>query len=723
MKIHSFLNKWGYFLLLFAAVSGQALRAQQHWSIPKSHEVPRAEDLRSDPSFRLISLEAPDALSQTHALNELKKKVFAVSEERNGDSSSTSGRTEESEIRYKTTAQVPEVLFGKKTFRVFGSVGVVADLLGGTPNDNTLAVNKQGHVLIGVNSYIWGWDRTADTLLFPQSYIPLSVLGQATGSDYAFDPKLTYDPVSDRFVLVFLMNNTPSNSKIAVCFSKTHDPRDGWNVYFLPGNPLNNNRWSDFPAIALTDDKLVLTLNLIVPNVSWQVGFDGSIVWEMDKMAGYEGASVLPSELHHDLRFDGKYTRNLLPLTGWNGIAEEVVLMSNRNFSPQNDSVFIWTRSAQPGPTHGYTCRWIRADLPYGVPPNGRQSTTPANDPTKGLQTNDGRWLGGLIAPDGAYHVVSTSRTFQSAPDRASIYYGVVRPGSDTLVGRRISDPIRDFGYPNVVFTGNEPCDNEFLIGFNHTSPTHHPGMSAVYVANDADLSPVLTLKSGLGPISKLGGAERWGDYFGLQRVYGSESAPLSEQRVWAAGFFGSGGGGNSTWISELATPDTAQLEVVWELFGSGCSWSISGMSSSNDPEMTWLSSVDTAVQSGSFAVWEGLCSGDSLTVNVVDGRGCSVTQTFKIPYSGAETPSAFPNPASHSRNSGVVLAFELLEAGDVQVDCIDATGRVVHIGSRRARAGRNEASFDPQYLKPGWYQVRISGPNTFIYTPLLVLP
>jgi hypothetical protein len=70
-----------------------------------------------------------------------------------------------------------------------------------------------------------------------------------------------------------------------------------------------------------------------------------------------------------------------------------------------------------------------------------------------------------------------------------------------------------------------------------------------------------------------------------------------------------------------------------------------------------------------------------------------------------------------------VVLAVSLPSAGLVSLDCIDAPGRVVHIGERQARAGRNELSFDPQYLKPGWYQVRIRSRAGETFAPLLVIP
>jgi len=113
-----------------------------------------------------------------------------------------------------------------------------------------------------------------------------------TAFENYYDPKLIYDPIQDRFVLVFLKDNDAANSRIIVCFSSTNNPSDPWHVYRLNGNPLNNNRWTDFPAISLSETGLVVTANLIIPGVSWQVGFDGSVIWHLDKMAGFNGQDV-----------------------------------------------------------------------------------------------------------------------------------------------------------------------------------------------------------------------------------------------------------------------------------------------------------------------------------------------------------------------------------------------------------------------------------------------
>ena len=93
-----------------------------------------------------------------------------------------------------------------------------------------------------------------------------------------FDPKTLYDPIEDRFILVFLIDNFSNSSLIVVGFSTTNDPSDPWNLYALPGNPFNDTTWTDYPAIAVTKDELFTTGNQIKEGVSWQVGFRGSLI-------------------------------------------------------------------------------------------------------------------------------------------------------------------------------------------------------------------------------------------------------------------------------------------------------------------------------------------------------------------------------------------------------------------------------------------------------------
>lgn len=663
------------------AVSAQPIT----YKAPKVASVDMSE-VQQAVDVQIYHQEAPDAFSKQGALNQIKQAADA--QFGRAENISSNGMAQ------KTMAADPVVLDDFGMTRVFTVTGLQVPLPGGTPNDNTLAINADSMLLGAVNSFIWGWDLKADTFLFQQQFINLKAATGVTEGTYSFDPRLHYDPDHDRFIMTYCIGSSPSSSYMAMCFSQTNDPRDGWHSYVLPGNPLNNNRWSDFPSLSVSEDKVMLTVNLIVPNVSWQVGFDGSIIWEMDKMAGYNGLDSLPSELHHDIRYNGKYIRNLYSVTGWDGTVSTPMFMSNRNFDAQNDSVFFLRRNdSAVGGTHSYDIFMIPSSQPYGVPPNARQPSTPINDPNKGMQTNDGRWLGGMEMPDGSLHVVSTTRDFNT--QRSAIYHGALNDpwNPDTLHGHVIGDIIKWFGYPSMVWLGNENCDGEVLIGFNHTSQIHYPGVSCIYYGNDGSYSNVIEIKAGEGNVSKLGGLERWGDYFGLQTVYDEP------QKAWLSGFYGLANGNNSTWFAAVKSPDSSAMQVQISSYGAGCDVSLDASVMGGVPPYTYhWNGTEGASTQGAF------CSGDSIDVLVSDARGCSQTYSVYVPYAEVETPALFPNPTQGS----TVLAFEMDADGEVRIDVISSSGQTVISETREVKAGRNEAVIWLGNLAHSIYTVRV---------------
>ena len=126
-----------------------------------------------------------------------------------------------------------------------------------TPNDNDMAISNSGHLISVINTNILVRNTVTNVNSPVKSLAvfttPINALHQE------FDPKVIYDPVKDRFVLVCLVGFVDTTSKIIVGFSQTNDPAGNWNLYALPGNPLNNNLWSDYPMIAMTDKELFLT--------------------------------------------------------------------------------------------------------------------------------------------------------------------------------------------------------------------------------------------------------------------------------------------------------------------------------------------------------------------------------------------------------------------------------------------------------------------------------
>lgn len=453
------------------------------------------------------------------------------------------------------TTPTPVKGFGTSLYRLTPA-GNPYDYTGGIPNDNAMAISKDGILCAAVNSIFWALDLNTGELLMPGP-IGLKSLQQMAGGtafENYYDPKLIYDPTLDRFVLVFLKDNDAANSRIIVCFSSTNNPADPWHVYRLDGNPLNNNRWTDFPAISLSETGLVVTANLIIPGVSWQVGFDGSVIWHLDKMAGFDGEEV-NATVYTQISHDGKFTRNLHAVRGHDNIADQLQFLSNRNFDLQNDTIFLITLNEGQDTT--INTQALISNIPYGVPPNGKQGDTDTTDATKGLQTNDGRVLG-AIQKDNWIQFVSTTAHGNNA--NAGIYHGFIadaQSSNPTITARVFYHPDRDYGYPNIAWTGAHTSQIQCLIGFNYTSIDGHPGVGAVQLGNDTTFSEPIDLKAGTTYVDRHSDSyERWGDYFAIQNMY-DQQGQIIPSEVWMSGFYGDGPQQNRTYIAQVFGQDT----------------------------------------------------------------------------------------------------------------------------------------------------------------------
>ena len=463
----------------------------------------------------------------------------------------------ENRARNKTnTTPAPVPGFGTSLYRLTPS-GNPYDYSGGIPNDNAMAISKGGILCAAVNSVFWALDLNTNELLMPgvSGIKGLRQMAGGTSFENYYDPKLIYDPLEDRFVLVFLKDNDAANSRIIVCFSSTNNPADPWHVYRLNGNPLDNNRWTDFPAISLSETGFVVTANLIIPGVSWQVGFDGSVIWHLDKLVGYAGGDV-NATVYTQISHEGNYTRNLHAVRGHDNIVDRFQFLSNRNFDLQNDTIFLITLNEGMDDTT-VTTQALVSNLPYGVPPNGKQGDTDTSDATKGLQTNDGRVLGAIQKDDWIQFVSTTSHGNNS---NSGIYHGFINNATTNtpeVSARIFYHPDRDYGYPNIAWTGAHTNQIQSLIGFNYTSIEGHPGVGAVQLGNDTTFSTPIDLKAGTTYVDRHSDSyERWGDYFAIQNMYDPQGELLPSE-VWMAGFYGDGPQQNRTYIAQVFGQDT----------------------------------------------------------------------------------------------------------------------------------------------------------------------
>ncbi|MCH8905130.1 MAG: T9SS type A sorting domain-containing protein [Bacteroidetes bacterium] len=426
----------------------------------------------------------------------------------------------------------------------------------GVPNDNHLAISNDSMLISVFNSWIEIFNVKQDSMI---KKVSLGAFSSSLGiSGGKFDPKVVYDPNEDRFSIIFLNSYNDSTSWIMLGFSQTNDPLGDWNVYALPGNQFKDLTWSDYPIVALSDKELFITINALWNDSSWQAGFVRSVIWQIDKFDGYNGDSLDLSYISNT-KYNGQAIRNLMPVKGGSKLkGPNMFFLSNRNFDVQNDSIFILEITGVLDDAQTVLKINVEtADIPYGMPPDAHQTNNYF------FATNDARILGAFYEGDQIQYV---QNTVDPNTGFAAVYHGIIHDISSdrSITGTIIGDPVLEFGYPNISFTGRFEGDQEALISFNHAADTVHSGFSIIYYKNDSSYTNITTVKEGENFVNKNAGSKRlsrWGDYTGSQRKYNEPG------KVWISGSYGLKIKQglfyvrlNFTWIAEILSVDSIRI-------------------------------------------------------------------------------------------------------------------------------------------------------------------
>lgn len=450
-------------------------------------------------------------------------------------------RQENYNLNYRSQADAPLLLSGFE--------GNTFD--GGVPLDNHLAVSNDGQIVSVVNNNVTVYDIEGRQLSRASLQAFTEVVG--TKSNFKFDPRVIYDPDSDRFVLVMISGFECATSEVIMAFSATADATGSWHLYVMNGCPFDDGTFADYPMIALTKKEFFLTFNEVRENVSWQAGFVETLLVQINKSDGYAG-NVLQMLLHQDLEFDGRKLRNLCPIKGGSGLkGDNCYFLSNRNFDIQNDTFFLVEITGPLNATDpaAITTRVLRSDIKYGVPPNAQQKLGT-------LATNDARVLDGFIENGQIQFVMNVIDTVLNMP---AIYHGIIDDVAQaaTIRGTILGNGKDAMSYPGIAYTGINETDRDAIIIMEHSSRIRNAGWSAIYYEGQSIYSEIVTVKEGRDFIQVIEeNPERWGDYVGIQRRYNHPGL------VWAVATVGERTRRYSTWIAQLARPDviTSNSEI-----------------------------------------------------------------------------------------------------------------------------------------------------------------
>jgi len=385
------------------------------------------------------------------------------------------------------------------------------------PPDNSMAISNGGYIVTTNNDGIEYYNDSGNSL-YTDYWSDFFNDNTLTSSIY--DPKVIYDSGADRFVMVVLHGSTAATSKVLVCFSKSNNPSDGWWVYTISGNPLNNNCWFDYPNLGVSNNEIYITGNLFVTGGS----FDQAIVYQIPKANGYAGANI-SWQYWYNLSSTPFQAFTLVPASnGHQGnYGPGIYFVSNQ--SGGNNQIRLWDLSDDLSGNPSMTSYTVNTSA-YSPAADASQQGT--NDK---LDNGDCR-IQNAFYLDGTIHYVFHSdigsgwngihynRLLVSALTNQSSTFGL--QGSF------------DYSYPSVIPFSTSATDKSVMIAFLASSSSTYPQVRVVNCDHNLQWSGSTQVKAGETDIDFLSGDERWGDYTGISRKHNS-----SNPEIWLAGSYG----------------------------------------------------------------------------------------------------------------------------------------------------------------------------------------
>ncbi len=421
----------------------------------------------------------------------------------------------------------------------------------GTPPDNTMAISNDGKIVASINVKIGFYDSTG-TRLTPDKNINTFLNDPTITQSELFDPRLIYDPKSDRFVYVVLCGSTDITSKVVIGFSQTNNPMGTWNFYTLNGNFDGTSSWFDYPNIAINDKELIITGNLFLSPGNT---FNQSVVLQINKADGYTGAASLNYKVWDGI-LDGTNNNAFTLVPAVNG--------SNNSYGPK---VYLVSNSPPSGTIitfYEITDLWNVATSQFIVKPVTIDwYSTPANDAqqknfARRLDIKKNRIRSAYYA-DGILHyaMITPTNSFGAVSVVAYGRFDVTTNFNKIIY---IGETGFNYAFPAIMHFSNLESKNTTLLTYLVSNTTIYPEIRALTIDDNMVPSSSILVKAGDGYVNYgIGSNERWGDYTGVSRKYNS-----TKPEVWVFGCYGETTHAWGNFIAQItATSDIAPPAIT----------------------------------------------------------------------------------------------------------------------------------------------------------------
>ena len=360
--------------------------------------------------------------------------------------------------------------------------------------------------------------------------------GPMPGNGGTFDPKIVYDPYSNRWIMITPSGGNSLTTRMYIGVSTTSNPLDDWNFYWIPTDP-ESILWFDYPNLGF--NKNWITIGGIMRNSAFEaVDF---VVFAMDKMAAYNGEEEATVS-----RFTTTIGSAIVPAFTYDPLVEEMYLISTGN---GNDNGF------------GYV-NLFKLSGAVMDPVFELKGSIGIQEPWENWSyENHGDFLPQLGSSEKLNSVDARMHTMIFRNDKLWAVHHIYLPADDPqytaiqwwnldttgviLERGRIEDENQEisFAFPSIAVNANE----DVFVGHGVFSPNEYA--SAAYSYKDhlddaGSMRDYYVYKQGLAPYYKTFGGDRnrWGDYSAVC------VDPVHDVDFWALHEYAELPTGNDTW-------------------------------------------------------------------------------------------------------------------------------------------------------------------------------
>jgi hypothetical protein len=421
------------------------------------------------------------------------------------------------------------------------------------PPDPIVAVGPN-HLVAAVNSKFGIYSKSGNLLFQSQADSWFSnVLPNVTTLGGTFDPKVIYDPVAGRWILVYLATDSKAESWVLLSVSNTSDPTGNWCNIPLHGDRNGNTpsgNWSDYEGVGLDNQAVYITTNQFQLTPDADGSFQYSRLRIIPKSQLY-GPCTSPSYFDFwDLRDPASPAEQVFTIRpaftfGTPGVE---YLVNNSPF--ETGTYFtLWSLtnplSSPPTLTAQNVPVAASTSPPNADQQDGTGGTTGCPAPCL-IDTGDGRLLDAVYRNGSVWVSHNIAGGTGDAYSRAR--YVRIAVGVSPTVLEDVSFGVDGcwYYYPAIAIDQNNGLGMVFTRSCtNEYASVRYTGRAA----SDSTLQGSTQLKAGeTNYVNPASGKNRWGDYSG------AVVDPVDQSKIWFFGEYAASPANNwGTWAGQVA--------------------------------------------------------------------------------------------------------------------------------------------------------------------------